>query len=293
MLRAGPFSDERVVRLINRRFVPLYFDIAPGGAAADANARAFVLKVKPELGGQAVATPPVLLITPNGELLSEIDNYASEADMLAGLRDVLAKAPEWNLPSAGEKTLAGAGSEIERANLRFDLGDDDGARKILEDESSAEAAVLLAHVCRLAKDWKALEQALSRVEAARARGSGAEFDDDVRVERAWLHHHERDFAAAAKEVAKIARKSDRYSESRYLTGLAQWHQGKKDDALATWNSAIDHCSQDPWVYRADWAYTQGKDANSGRTSFSTGGKRTSPLGRIGYMGRRNPDLDLP
>jgi len=28
-----------------------------------------------------------------------------------------------------------------------------------------------------------------------------------------------------------------------------------------------------------------------RGGFSTGGPRVSPLGRIGYMGRRNPDLD--
>ena len=46
MLRAGPFSDERVIAFVNRRFVPFYFDLSNRGAAGDAAAREFVVAMQ-------------------------------------------------------------------------------------------------------------------------------------------------------------------------------------------------------------------------------------------------------
>ena len=74
-----------------------------------------------------------------------------------------------------------------------------------------------------------------------------------------------------------------------------------DDALETMCKVLsDHpryaelSAEDPWVYRADWAWStiQQRKKNDGKrqTSFSAGGKGNSPLGRIGYMGPENPDL---
>jgi len=51
---------------------------------------------------------------------------------------------------------------------------------------------------------------------------------------------------------------------------------------------IKGCPQDPWIYRADWAYCALK--RKGGAMFSSSGPRTSLLNRIGYMGRKNPDL---
>jgi len=285
VLRAGPFSDERIVRRINRRFVPLYFDLDPGGALRDNKARAFVVKAKPELGRSAVGTPPVLVMTPDGDVLGEIDNYASEEAVLDALGDVLAAHPGWDEPSDEEQAISKSGSALERASLRFDLGDADGARALLEREGAPEAALLLAHLCRLAGEWDALEQALARVK-------GAAFADDVRVERAWGRLAAREFAAAEKLADAVPRASRRHTEARYVSGLSRWHAGRKDDALATWRGVIESCAQDPWIYRADWACTQATESGA-RTGFSTADARASPLGRIGYMGRRNPDLDPP
>ena len=85
--------------------------------------------------------------------------------------------------------------------------------------------------------------------------------------------------------------SNRYTEARYHEGLARFHRGEKEKALDIWKSTISEAPQDRWVYRMDWAYSNVKDGS--RKSFSSGGKRTSILGRIGYMGRRNPDLEGP
>jgi hypothetical protein len=273
------------MRLVNRRFVPLYFDLNPGGALADNKARAFVVKAKPDLGGSAVSTPPVLVMTPQGEVLGEVDNYATEEVVLDSLRDVLGRHSGWNQPSEEEKRISKSGSPLERAYLLLDLGHDDAARRLLEKEASPAAAALLAHVCRIAKNWDAMERAL-------ARATDAELADDARVERAWRHLAERDLAAALAQLSAFPKESARYTEARYVEGLARWHEGRKELALEIWKSTIESCSQDPWIYRADWAFTQAKEGGERRV-FSTGDERRSPLGRIGYMGRRNPDLEPP
>ena len=91
MLRSGPFTDERVIGLLNQRFIPIYFDLSSKSPASDIDARKFVIELQPELGGSRVPTPPVLFVTADGELLGEVSNYASESEILGALRDVLRK----------------------------------------------------------------------------------------------------------------------------------------------------------------------------------------------------------
>lgn len=152
MLRAGPFSDERVIRRINRRFVPHYFDLNPSGAAKDADARRMVLAAKPALGGQSVTTPPVLVMTPTGELLTEVSNYASETDLLAALddvlaEDVLAKHNEWDVATPEEEAALKSGTPLERGELLFDLGQFDEASRVLEQAPGSAEALLLTRLC--------------------------------------------------------------------------------------------------------------------------------------------------
>jgi len=283
VLRAGPFSDERVIRLINRRFVPLYFDLSPGGAAADKKARQAVVKAKPELGNAAVQTPPLLVMTPDGKVLGEVDNYAGEDELWKSLLALLADHAEWNVPSDEEQRIARDGTPLERATLLFDLGDLAAARRLLADQPGASESLLRAHLCRLDRDWSALEQELGRVVAP-------ELADGACVERGWLHLARGDFATARKSVAAVAPDSPFRSEARYLDGVASWRAQKPDEARATWKALIDGAKAlDRWIYRADWAYTQ--SIEPARGGFSTSDKRHSPLGRIGYMGRRNPDLE--
>lgn len=283
MLRAGPFSDERVIRLINRRFVPLYFDLSLGGAAADRKARQAVVKAKPDLGKAAVETPPLLVMTPDGKVLGEVDNYVGEEELWKSLLALLAKHAEWNAPSDEEKRIAREGTPIERATLLFDLGNLAAARRLLADQSGANESLLRVHLCRLERDWSALELELGRVVAP-------ELADGASVERGWLQIARGDFAAARKSVVAVASSSPYSSEARYLDGIASWRAKKPDEARATWKALIDDAKvQDRWIYRADWAYTQSLEPARGE--FSTSDKRHSPLGRIGYMGRRNPDLE--
>lgn len=286
MLRAGPFSDERIVGLANRRFVPFYFDLAGAGFAGDAKAREFVVSERPKLGGARVPTPPLLFMTPTGEVVGEVSNYASTEEVLAKMRAVLKEHPRFDAPSAAEQAAEG----LELARIRIDLLDYDGARKVLAAIDGPEAPAakyLLGHLARLDGDWEAMDRHFAKVDAE-------ELADDVWIERAWRRWHTAEFEALAKDLEPFPRSSNRFSEARYLYGLARYHQGEKKEAIASWKTMIGACSEDPWVYRADWACDNAgrEGGKKGRVVFASGGKKT-PLGRIGYMGRRNPDLDGP
>lgn len=284
MLRAGPFSDERVVRLVNRRFVPIYFDLQPRAPMADADARKFVTDSVDELLGSSVDTPPLLVMTPDGGVLKRIDNFSTEDECFRGLLDALALEPRWQAATPGEMEIARHGDPLARAELLTDLGLFERAKEVLETTPGAEAALRLAHLARLQGDFEAIGAALAKVDDER-------FADDVLVERAWLLLHDGKFGEALADANRVANDSPRHTEARYLAGVIEYSDGHRDEALAIWKSLVTSCSQDRWIYRADWAYTQTRDGD--RRSFSTIDPRNSLLGRIGYMQRRNPDLEAP
>ena len=279
MLRAGPFSDERILRLASRRFVPFYFDLSPRGFAGDAAATAFVVKARPEYGGRSVPTPEVLIMTADGKLLASVSNYASADDVLNTMRRALKSHPEFDKPGAAEKA---AKTPLERAGFRIDLGDYAGARKELAKENSAAAHYLLGRLARFDNDFAAAERHFAKVDDPALK-------DDVEMERAYRYWVTGEFEQLQKHLVEFPRDSNRFTEARYHLGLALFHLGKIEKATALWKATIKACSQDPWIYRADWAYCNAK-SSGGRRSFSSAGARTSCLNRIGYMGRRNPDL---
>ena len=116
--------------------------------------------------------------------------------------------------------------------------------------------------------------------------------DDIRMEQAYRFWYEEDYEELRSHLSQFPKDSNRFTEASYHLGLAHYHLDNKKQAQRTWSACIKSCSQDPWIYRADWAYTQSKQAGKQR-GFSSSGKRDSLLKRIGYMGRRNPDLSGP
>ena len=278
MLRAGPFSDERVIGLCNRRFVPFFFDLSNAGAAGDAKAREFVVGMKKELGSRMVSTPPVLVCTPEGEVLAEIDNYASEDVVFRRLRKVLAKHPEFAVPDAAEVAVTEPSA---KAKLAMDLGDYEAAITALTDATGDAARLLRVRALRLAGKSEGIAAELDAVTAA-------DFAADVALERALLARQAGDHARVQQLLQEFPATHARFSEARYHLGLARFHQDAIDDARTSWKELVTTAPQDRWVYRADWAWSVAKQQKLQR-AFATGGKGTL-LGRIGYMGRPHPDL---
>jgi tetratricopeptide (TPR) repeat protein len=270
VLRAGPFSDERVVRLANRRFVPFYFDLDTRGAAGDADARKFVVAARKDLKGSAVATPPVLFMTADGDVVGEVDNYASTEAILKKMHAVLDKCPDYAKPAKDERE--------DDPDAAFDLGLYERAAELF---AKAGNAYGVGRAARMLAKWDDMEKAFATVK-------DAALADDVTVERAYRLWVDRSFEELRDALKDVPATSNRYTEARYYLGLAYFHLDAKVDALKVWKETIKACSQDPWIYRADWAYCDVKDGGKG--SYSSADPGSSCLGRIGYMGRRNPDL---
>ena len=267
------------MRLVNRRFVPVFFDLSNRGFAGDPKARAFVVKAKPVLGGRGVPTPPVLFMTPDGKIVAEESNYATTEKFIERLKQVVRDNPEYMRPGKAEQELV---ILEDRAQVAIDLLDYARARKELVQADSPRACYLRGHLDRLDGKYDSMKKHFAKV------GVG-ELRDDVRMESAHELWAAGKFKELRSALAKFPTKSNRFSEARYYEGLALFHLDKKTEAQALWASTIKGCPQDPWVYRADWAYCQSK-SKGGRRRFSSAGARTSLLNRIGYMGRKNPDL---
>lgn len=280
MLRAGPFSDERVVSLINRRFVPFTFDLMPG-ALHDAAAKAFLVQRRPEFGGRMISNEPLMVVTPDGEIVGETIRYADTNGVLRLLQRALAKRKLLARPAPAEAQ----GTPLERARVHIDLLELDRARELLADQKGDEAQYLLGRIARFEQEFKRMERHFARVEAAHLA-------DDLRMERAYEAWHARRYADLAKQLADFPAESNRAAEAAYYRGVALYLLGTKDEALATWKKLVETHDAGPWVYRADWSYTTVKGGGPGGVVMS-GGPRTSLLGRIAYMGEPNPDLDGP
>ncbi|KAF0243159.1 MAG: hypothetical protein FD180_3542 [Planctomycetota bacterium] len=281
MLRAGPFSDERILRLANRRFVPFYFDLSTRGAAGDADAREFVIGARAELGGSGIAPPPVMFMTPEGKILGEAGNFVTADEVLREMRRVLRENPEFDLAPAIEKD---AKTPMQRAEIQFDLGDYAAVEMTLRTDKTPEAICLKAKAARFDGRWEAMEKHLSALKSG-------EMENDVRVERAWRLWHGKEFEKLREHLKEFPKSSPRYTEARYLEGLAVFHAGKQEDALEIWERTIRGADEDRWVYRADWAW--GTLKFEGRKRFSDAPGDRTPLGRIGYLGGKNPDLQGP
>ena len=227
-----------------------------------------------------VPTPPVLFMTADGKLLGEISNYASAQQVLDKMLAVLEANPDWNQPSAEESEIT---EPVAKAWVLYDLVKYADAKKVLKDVPGDRAAFLRAHIARRDADWKTMDAELATIEDEALAA-------DVRMERAHKLWHAQDDKAIEALLTDFPEDSGRYTEARYFLGLARYHQGAKDEAIAIWKTTIEACAQDPWIYRADWAYSNAKTTGKGPRVYSTRGPKTSLLDRHGYMGNANPDL---
>jgi tetratricopeptide (TPR) repeat protein len=294
-------SDESVVRLIARRFIPYHFDLADGGAAEDAAAKRAILAAKPELAGADVHNPPLLVLSPAGELIGEIESATSEEALFSFLRGVLAGHSDFDAPSEEEREWERRAREgdlaAERAlaeNARV-LGDVEGAARrlaLLADrlEPGPErdrVAFELGQLHRSRGDFAGMERAFARIAAP------APLEVELGLERARQLLAERryedlrarlgayDLVEAAETAAPRAN-SPRVAEAIYLLGIAHFHLGDSERAEALWRALVKRRSPDAWVLRADWAVFELTAARGAQDPRSQLGRK--------YAGRAHPDL---
>ncbi len=267
------------MRLVNRRFIPFAFDLSSRGFLGDKAARDFVTKARPEYGGGSVSTPKLLIMTPEGKVVGSISNYGSTQEVLRVLQESLKNAPAYAALTEAEKEYG----PYQRAELALDLLQYDDVYKALRSETTVRAHYMRGVVKRRRGQWRQMNQDFANVK-------GDEFADHVRVEKAYELWATGKFAELEKSLRKVRRASTRYSEAQYFIGIALFHQGHAKKAQAHWRKTIKKLPQDGWIYRADWALHDSQTKRGGAVMMTSAGNSKSALGRIGYMGRRNPDL---
>ncbi len=164
---------------------------------------------------------------------------------------------------------------------RYCLGDTSGATELLAEQKDDASLLTTARIARSDGDLDAAAAALDGCSKESAAGVG--------VERGWIAWMRAQHAEAVALLAKTASEHPRSAESEYVRGLALHGLEKTADAREVWTKLVKRHGENPWSYRADWALA-GTTGGGAQRSFSTSGPK-SALGRHGYMGRRNPDLE--
>ena len=247
-MRAGCFAENRVIELINRRFVPYFFNRGGPGKGHDDAARKFTVgKTKNPYAYFAAFTPA-------GDYLGETAIYADKDAVFAWLRQLLADHPKFAKAAPKEaKLLAtkGKGRALERARLQEALGEYAAAIESYgEVEDAEERARALLRIARHQKDWK--RHATLEASARKLDGS-AELPFDLAMERGYRLLAEKKYAAARDLLLPMARKanlSPRLAELHFYTGVAYWFLKDRDHAKFHWCWILDHLEDDRFYMRA-------------------------------------------
>jgi hypothetical protein len=276
--RAGPLVDDAVVRLIQRRFVPYYFELDERGARYDETAAKLAMELCPDLAFPSVMpTPPVILATPEGKLLSTVSVYVSAADFL----DSLASAVAQNEPY-GELTASEAGleSRTERAQVLHDLRQLDAALEALGDDQSSHAWFLRGAIAQEQERWDEMDAAFKMV-------TDDNWKNEISVRELYRYWTIRNLDGIRQLAASLAPDHPRHQEAMYYLGLACYHSGDRDEALRVWGDSIQAHPDTAWSLRLDW--TRGQ-AIRGPDAPMLEGPPESLLNRVFLSPHGNPDL---
>lgn len=223
-MRAGAFSDERVIALLNRRFVPYYFNRSGMGEGGNAAASRFAT------GRTKNPYAYFAAFAPDGTYLGESELYATKDDVLAWLVKLLRDHPEFDARTPGEERAEGlAAARVLEETGRF--------AEARERYAAIGAPLDEARLARYAADWDAHEKALARIDAL----------DQVAAERGLRLAAERKWADARALLEKAVRahpESARRAEMRFALGVACWFTDDRDWAKFHWMWVVENLPDD-------------------------------------------------
>ncbi|HEX6813515.1 MAG TPA: hypothetical protein VF384_17985, partial [Planctomycetota bacterium] len=257
-MRGGPFSETRVIELLNRRFVPFFFNTGGPGEGKDVKARDFVLGKVPNRWAYFAA------FAPDGRILGQTGIYDGTEQVFAWLRALLRRHPEFDRPTAAESEVRKqAGTELEapaalevartceqlvwyaEAKRAFErvLAAGDATQR-------AEAHRGLLRIARGDGDWPAHATALA---AASASAEAKALATDLAIEQGLRHLAEKRFATARVVLESAiagGKDSPRLAELHYEAGRACWFADDRDWAKAHWCWILDQRADDRMAMRA-------------------------------------------
>jgi hypothetical protein len=261
-MRAGAFAETRVIELINRRFVPYFYNVSGHGEGASTEAKAFV--------ADKTDNPFAFLaaFTADGEYVGETELYADKDDVFAWLVELLDEHPECNAPSPGERRvlafLEQPGSDqaarFEAARLLEALGEYGRTDAAYEELLSAGAPQLAARAMlgrmRLARHRGRWERHALLEQGLRSVFEGDELDGvraALEVETAHRLLAQEDYAGARARLEPLTLELAHAAEAaelHFLAGQACWFLGDRDQAKFHWCWVVEQRPDDRLQRRA-------------------------------------------
>lgn len=256
-MRAGAFAEKRVIDLLNRRFVPFYFNRGGPGEGHDKAAAAFVKgKVKNQYAHFAVFDPK------SGDWLAESEIYADKDGIFEFLMKALADRPEFAKDTAAEAAILAKG-DLRAASLAEEIGRYADAKtwytRLVESgaasEEAHEAMRALLRIARYQKDWVAQRSWAERLraEAAPERQATAAVDCDLELGYALIA--EKKYAEARRLLQPTTKAADqvrsrRLAEAHVAAGIACFLGGDRDWAKFHWLFVVENLPEDRHYQRA-------------------------------------------
>lgn len=269
MLRSGCYSDDIITNLVQRRFVAHMYDVAPpeqnhgDGSAYDRDAIAAIGdldRLRQGRGGggrqdpngrvHADSYPTALFLSPEGELLGDgVWGVVPPERLLARIREVMAKWPQWFGPTDEERAVLAAAMDrpgefaavYAAARLQFELTEFEAALALARRANGlADGAASRARAAHLA--GRALT-CLHRCDEARAvlltaeRDAAPELQPAVQVALARLDLRAKAPEAALRRLMPLctfAEPSESTGVVLYTAGLAAWRAGDEERAKRLW-----------------------------------------------------------
>ena len=261
-MRAGCFAEKRVIDLLNRRFVPYFFNRGGPGKGHDKAAQKFTTgKTKNPYAYFAA-------FTPSGKYLGETEIYSHKDDVFDWLKKLLADHPEYAQATEYEKQLLEAGKEKEisrespllasLAQLYEELGEYKDAKRAYkriaaadpDSEESAQAQLSLLRIARYRKRWKEhqkLEDALRTADKNKACATDLAMARGNRLLARKSYQKARDLL---QPLTKAATGSSRLAEIHFYAGVACWFLKDRDWAKFHWCWIVENLPEDRFYMRA-------------------------------------------
>jgi hypothetical protein len=258
-MRGGPFSETRVIELLNRRFVSFYYNTGGPGLGKDAEAAAFINGKVPNRWAFFAA------FAPDGSVLGVTEVYAGTNDVFDFLAALLRAYPECDRETA-EETAALARANKGDASAKVAAGALCEQLVRYGDARSAYAAALaggeaeqvaayrgLLRVARYERDWPDHERWLQAAGKSSAKPQLAvdlvlEAGYRLMAQKRWAHAR-----ALLQPATRTALASNRLAELHYEAGRACWLMGDHEWAKLHWSWIIEHLPDDRFYMRASLA----------------------------------------